>query len=288
MGFMLIKNTKGSKMLILSGTEFTKLLEQLNRVSGWDIANVCATFAAVIVALFFPLREYIRTFARFSLKAKIPEIREANLDSEKRPHVSLSIRNLSRETLTIKDIALIFTLHDYRNFNLCFHLQQNCESKLLPLSEEELDFLFIDPKDAYKGFNHTKHILQTNKQILEHYLSDITGFEEVKKISLMVRTNLGTYRKKLPKCSYIELFDQVGTLIVMQDKKHQRILDKYTKNKNAKQFQNSFKNYLKDIDKFYADKKSVYQEKCQKGREKEQAQRKFKKCKRFFIRRDKY
>lgn len=44
-------------MVILSDTEFTVLLEQLNRVSGWDKANVCATFAAVIVALFFPLRE---------------------------------------------------------------------------------------------------------------------------------------------------------------------------------------------------------------------------------------
>ena len=275
-------------MVILSNTEFTVLLEQLNRVSGWDIANVCATFAAVIVALFFPLREYIRTFARFSLKAKIPEIREANLDLEKRPHVSLSIRNLSRETLTIKDVALIFTLHDYRNFNLCFHLQQNCELKLLPLSEEEIDFLFIDPKDAYRGSNHIKRILQTNKQVFEHYLAEITGFEKVKTVSLRIRTNLGIYRKKLPKWSYMELFDQVGTLIVMQDKKHQHILDKYTKNKNTKQLQNSFKDYLEEMNKFYADKKSAYQEKCKKGREKDKAQRKFHKRRRFCILRDRY
>lgn len=275
-------------MVILSDTEFTVLLEQLNRVSGWDIANVCATFAAVIVALFFPLREYIRTFARFSLKAKIPEIREANLDPEKRPHVSLSIRNLSRETLTIKDVALIFTLHDYRNFNLCFHLQQNCELKLLPLSEEEIDFLFIDPKEAYRGSNHIKRILQTNKQVFEHYLAEITGFEKVKTVSLRIRTNLGIYRKKLPKWSYMELFDQVGTLIVMQDKKHQHILDKYTKNKNTKQLQNSFKDYLEEMNKFYADKKSEYQEKCKKGREKDKAQRKFHKRRRFCILRDRY
>lgn len=275
-------------MVILSDTEFTTLLEQLNSVSGWDIANVCATFAAVLVALFFPLREYIRMFARFSLKVKIPEIREANLDLEKRPHVSLSIRNLSRETLTIKDVALIFTLHDYRNFNLCFYLHQNCELKLLPLSEEEIDFLFIDSKDTYRGSKHTKNILQTNKQVFEHYLSDITGFEKVKTISLWIRTNLGIYRKKLPKWSYIELFDQVGTLIFMQDKKHQRILDKYTKNKNTKQLQNTFKDYMAEMTKFYEDKKSAYQEKCQKGRTKEKAQRKFNKRRRFFIRRDKY
>ena len=86
----------------------------------------------------------------------------------------------------------------------------------------------------------------------------------------------------------MELFDQVGTLIVMQDKKHQHILDKYTKNKNTKQLQNSFKDYLEEMNKFYADKKSEYQEKCKKRQEKDKAQRKFHKRRRFCILRDRY
>ncbi len=234
--------------MVITQEEYVNLLEKLDQISranGWDIAGVVATFLAVGVALFFPLRDYIRTFPRFSLKAKFPEIREANLDGINKPHVGMYIKNMSKEVLYVKGANLYFDLQDYRKFRVCLPLGLEEPLKILPYSEDFVNF-FIWHKDYDSGRNPIKEFLSTDKQILEHYLGGITGFEKVIKISLGVQTNLGRSSQKIPKRSCLELSDEIFYIPFYLDPERKKLLKKCMCRESINN-KESFREYLGGI-----------------------------------------
>lgn len=253
--------------MTIDQTAYIELLARLDNIaqtSGWEIANVIATFCAVIVALFFPLREYVKTFPKFVLKIDVPEIREANLDGIGKPHVGISIKNLSKEVLYLKDAFLYFDLKDYHNFKVHLHLGLNNEIKILPYSEEFVEYL-IWHKDVYNGRKPVKEFLSTNKQVAKQYLKGVTGYEKVKNISIAIHTNLGRSNKKIPKWGWEELVNQLLDIALSLDKERQTILKKHIGKKPNKNIHETFIEYLKDMERLDKKRYQEYKDKCAKG-----------------------
>lgn len=262
--------------MVISQCEFSELLTKLDnisQVSGWEIANVIATFCAVMVALFFPLREYIRTFPKFALKIGVPEIREANLDGINKPHVGVSIKNLSKEVLYIKEAYLYFDLKDYHDFRIHLHLGINNEIKILPYSEEFIEFLIFH-KDAYNGYKPIKEFLSTEKQVAKQYLEGITGYEKIKNISLCIHTNLGRSRRKISKWGWEELAEQLFGIAVTLDKERQDILKKHTGKKLTGDIKENFREFLNKMKELDDKRYQEYKEKCKKGKQEEKERKK--------------
>jgi hypothetical protein len=258
--------------MIISQCEFSELLTKLDNISqtsGWEIANVIATFCAVIVALFFPLREYIRTlFPKFVLKTNIPEIRETNLDGINKPHIGMLIKNLSKEVLYLKDAYLYFDLKDYHDFRVHLHLGLNSEVKILPYSEEFVEY-FIWHKDVDNGRKPVKEFLSTDKQVAKQYLEGITGYEKVKKIFLCVHTNLGRSCRKIPKWGWEELTEQLLDIAYSLDKEQQAIIKKYTSKKADQNIKENFSEYLSKMNELDKKRHQEYKDKCIKGKKEE-------------------
>ena len=275
--------------MILSNSDFQQLLktiEQLGHDSAWDKAGVVATFLAVAVALFFPLREFLTTFAKFAIKSSIPEFRERKQDQEKCPHVELSIKNRSKEAIKIKELTIMFKLYSYHEFGVSIHLKPKSEIIIQPLSKEDITFLFVPSHEAYNQCAYAQQTLQTNKQVFSQYLKNVTGFEKLKEISVMIHTNLGPHREKLPKWSYMELFDQVGSFILSQDKEHMKIVNKYIKIKSAEDVSKNFKKFMSEMNMLYKKRFADYKEKCKKALEEEKLNRKNRKRRRRNLKHD--
>lgn len=263
--------------MIISQCEFAELLAKLDnasKISSWEKANVIATFCAVIVALFFPLREYIRTlFPKFALKVNVPEIREAKLDGIKKPHISVSIKNLSKEVLYLKDAYLYFKLKDYRVFLIHLHLGLENEVKILPYSEEFVEYL-IWHKNAYSGRNPINEFLSTNKQVAKQYLEGVTGFEKVKDISMCIRTNLGRSCRRIPKWGWDELIDQLFYIVDSLDKEQQIIQKKYLGKNQKGNINENFVKYLKEINELNGKRYTEYEDKCKRCKQEEKERKK--------------
>lgn len=266
--------------MVISQCEFSELLiklDNISQVSGWEIANVIATFCAVVVALFFPLREYIRTlFPNFALKTNVPEIREANLDGINKPHVGMLIKNLSKEVLYLKDAYLYFDLKDYHSFRVHLHLGLNGEVKILPYSEEFVEYL-IWHKDVYNGRKPVKEFLSTDKQVAKQYMEGITGYEKVKNIFLCVHTNLGRSCRKIPKWGWEELMEQLLDIVYSLDKERQDIRKKYFGKKQKEDLDGNFRKYLKEMDILDKKRYQEYKDKCTKGKREEKERKKHRK-----------
>ena len=259
----------------MTSEEYTILLEKLDAIaktSGWEKANVIATFLAIAVALFFPLREYIRTFSKYALKIRIPELREKGTDKIDKPHVSLTIKNLSKDILYVKEAFLYFDFKDYHNFRISIHLGTKSECKILPFSEEDVDFL-IFPKDVYNTSNVTKHFLSTDIQLAKQYLSGLTGFEKVKGISLNIRTNLGRYYRKISRWAWEEVSEQLFDFAFKLDDERESIINKYTTGK-IDNIRTNFKEYMTEMTKLNEKRYQAYKEKCAKGKQKEKEDKK--------------
>lgn len=262
--------------MVISQCEFAELLirlDNISQVSGWEIANVITTFCAVIVALFFPLSEYIRTFPKFSLKIDVPEIREANLDGIDKPHIGVSIKNLSKEVLYIKEAYLYFDLEDYHDFRIHLHLGINNEIKILPYSEELIEF-FIFHKAAYNGYKPIKEFLSTDKKVAKQYLEGITGYEKVKNISLCIHTNLGRSCKKVSKWGWKELTEQLFGIAFTLDNERQDILKKHTDKKTKGNNKENFREFLNKIKALDDKRYQEYKDKCIKGKQEEKERKK--------------
>lgn len=262
--------------MVISQNEYIELLTRLDNLAqtnGWEIANVIATFGAVVVALLFPLREYIRTFPKFALRTNVPEIREKNLDGIDKPHVGISIKNFSKEVLYIKDVYLYFDLKDYHKFRVHLHLGLDKDIKILPYSEEFVEFL-IWHKDVYNGRKPIKEFLSTNKQVAKQYLEGITGYEKVKGISISVRTNLGRSYKKIPKWGWEELIEQLLDIAYSLDKERQGILDKYVRAKQVKDVKENFRKYLKEMRDLDNKRYQEYKDKCTREKQEEKERKK--------------
>lgn len=262
--------------MVISQCEFSELLTKLDnisQVSGWEIANVIATFCAVVVALFFPLREYIRTFPKFALKIGVPEIRKANLDGINKPHVSVSIKNLSKEILYIKEAYLYFDLKDYHNFRTHLHLGIDNEIKILPYSEEFVEFLIFH-KNANNGYKPIKEFLSTDKQVAKHYLEGITGYEKIRNISLCIHTNLGRSCKKVYKWGWEELAEQLFDIVFTLDKERQDILKKLKGKKLKGDIKENFREFVNKMEKWNDKRYQEYKEKCIKGKQEEKERKK--------------
>lgn len=263
--------------MIISQCEFAELLvklDNISQISSWEKANVIATFCAVIVALYFPLREYIRTlFPKFALKVNVPEIRDANLDGINKPHIGVSIKNLSKEVLYLKDAYLYFKLKDYRVFLIHLHLGLDNEVKILPYSEEFVEYL-IWHKDAYSGRNPIKEFLSTNKQVAEQYLEGVTGFEKVKDIFMCICTNLGKSYRKIPKWGWYELIDQLFCIVDSLDKEKQAIRKKYFGKNQKGNINENFVNYLKEISILDEKRHKEYEDKCKRCKQEEKERKK--------------
>ena len=276
-------------MVIISNSDFQQLLktiEQLGRDSAWEKAGVVATFLAVAVALFFPLREFLTTFAKFAIKSGIPEFREGKQDQEQHPHVELSIKNRSREAIKVKELTIMLKLYSYHEFDVFIHLKPKSEIIIQPLSKEDITFLFIPPHEAYNQCAYAQQTLQTNKQVFSQYFKNITGFEKLKEVSVMIHTNLGPHREKLPKWSYLELFDQVGLFILSQDKEHTKIVNKYTKIKSAEDISTNVKKFISEMKMLYNKRFADYREKCKKDLEEEKQNKRNQKRRRRNLKHD--
>lgn len=270
--------------MVISQNEYIELLNRLDniaQISGWEIANVIATFCAVLVALFFPLREYVRTFPKFALKTNVPEIREKNLDGIDKPHVGISIKNLSKEVLYLKEAYLYFDFKNYHKFRVHLHLGLDKEVKILPYSEEFIEFL-IWHKDAYNGYKPVKEFLSTNKQVAKQYLEDITGYEKIKDISIGIHTNLGRSYKKIPKWGWKELIEQLLDIAYSLDKERQDILDKYVRAKQVTDIKENFRKYLKEMKILDNKRYQEYKDKC--IREKQEKKERKKEMRKFLMR----
>lgn len=240
--------------------ELLNRLDSMSQTSTWEIAGVVATFLAVLVALFFPLRDYIRRFPKLSIKARIPEIREPNLDEIRNPHVVFFIKNLSSETLYIKSAYLTFGLKSYHKFRIRLHLGLPQPIKILPYSEEPVTFL-IYHKDAENGRNPIKKFLSTYKQIAEQYLQDFMGFEDIVDSSYLIQTNLGYHHKKIPKYAQGELLDELCYMIWTLDKDRQKIIHKYLKGRKISTSEN-FNNYLDEMKRLEEIRRKEYEDMC--------------------------
>lgn len=262
--------------MVISQCEFSELLTKLDnisQVSGWEIANVIATFLAVIVALYFPLREYIHTLPKFALQANILGIRGSKLDGINKPHIEMSIKNLSKEVLYLKDAYLHFDVKDYHNFCVHLHLGLSDEVKILPYSEEFVEYL-IWHKDVYNGRKPVTEFLSTDKQVARQYLEGITGYEKVKNIFLCVRTNLGRSCRKIPKWEWEELTEQLLDIAYSLDKEQEAIIKKYTSKKAEKNIKENFNEYLSKMKELDEKRHREYKDKCIKGKQEEKENKK--------------
>lgn len=262
--------------MLISNCEYYALLNKLEvlaTTSSWEKANVIATFLAVIVALFFPLREYIRTLPKYAIQVNVPEIREGKLDGIDKPHIGILIKNLSKETIYLKDAHLYFDLRDYHKIWISLHLGLDSEFKIPPYSEDFVEFL-IWHKDANNGYKPIKEFLQTERQVAKQYLEGITGFEKVKNISLNICTNLGRSYKRVPKWGWGELSEQLFEIAATLDKERQVIIKQYANKNNESNFKENFRKYLKEMDSLEERRYQEYKDKCIKGEQEEKERKK--------------
>lgn len=267
----------------ISQDRYMELIEKLDKIaqtidktaqtSGWEIANVIATFCAVAIALFFPLREYLRLFPNFSIKIDLPEFVSGFPEENIMPHVNLRIKNLSKEVLYVKDAYLFFHLKAYRNIWIPIHLGIKNDIKLLPYSEECVDF-FIWNKEANSTYKPIQEFLSTNEQIAEQYLEGITGYEKVKKVSFSLYTNLGKSQIKLPKWSWSELADQIFCIALTLDEEYNSFMEESIKNIEKNNIKEKLKSLISNMKKLDQKRRREYKKKCKEEKLKEKESKK--------------
>lgn len=259
--------------------DYNMLLEKLDaiaRTSNWEIAGVICTFLAVLVALFFPLREYLRILPKFAIKLGWVELRSENSDGIAYPHMSISIRNLSKEIIYIKDSYFYITLKSCEKFLVCMPLGLDKEIKILPYSEEDFDFFFLH-RDASNGFKPIRRFLKTEKEIWEQYLRNVWGFEKVKDISFGIHTNLGRHIIKLPKWQWEEVKSNIYGIIRDRDKEYMDLMKKKRSKNNSEDAFSDFKEIFSNLKELEDKKYQQYNEDCrQKMLEKKERKNRFK------------